>query len=167
MKNPHARRYVPLMWDLTDKTILVVGGGQAALQKIRALVVFQAPVTAVAPRFTAGLEELAAQHPGIITLVCRPFLPADLDQDARGLVYACTDDLELNLKIVTLCRQKSLAVCDASQPDRGDFLSAASLVQGDFILSVSSGGRDLKGAVAIRNRLKESFEKAASRPEML
>lgn len=145
------------MWDLTGKTVLVVGGGQAAYQKVRALVPFQVPVAVVAPGFSPDLEALAVDHPSQIHLHVKPFGETDLGDSALGLVYACTNDLDLNLRIVGLCRSRSLAVCDASQPGRGDFISPASFTSGPMVVSVSSGGTDLKGALALRDRLRNDI----------
>ena len=55
MKN---KRYFPLYVDLSDKTVVVVGGGTIATRRVKALLLFTRNITVIAPKMTADLWEL-------------------------------------------------------------------------------------------------------------
>lgn len=55
MKN---KRYFPLYVDLSDKNIVVVGGGTIATRRVKALLLFTRNITVIAPKMTADLWEL-------------------------------------------------------------------------------------------------------------
>ena len=55
MKN---KRYFPMFIDLSDKKIVVVGGGNIATRRIRTLLQFTRNITAIAPKSTMELQEL-------------------------------------------------------------------------------------------------------------
>ena len=57
MKN---KRYFPLYVDLSDKNIVVVGGGTIATRRVKALLLFTRNITVIAPKMTADLWELQA-----------------------------------------------------------------------------------------------------------
>ena len=55
MKN---KRYFPLYVDLSDKNVVVVGGGTIATRRVKALLLFTRNITVIAPKMTADLWEL-------------------------------------------------------------------------------------------------------------
>ena len=55
MKN---KRYFPMFVDLSDKNIVVVGGGNIATRRVKALLLFTRKITVIAPKMTADLWEL-------------------------------------------------------------------------------------------------------------
>ena len=55
MKN---KRYFPLFVDLSDKNVVVVGGGEIATRRIKTLLYFTRNVTVVAPKMTRELTEM-------------------------------------------------------------------------------------------------------------
>ena len=72
MKN---KRYFPMFVDLTDKNIVVVGGGNIATRRVKTLLQFTRNVTAVAPKVTAELQELGKA--GYVNLIMRPVKRTD------------------------------------------------------------------------------------------
>ena len=50
MKN---KRYFPLYVDLSDKNVVVVGGGTIATRRVKALLLFTRNITVIAPKMTA------------------------------------------------------------------------------------------------------------------
>jgi precorrin-2 dehydrogenase/sirohydrochlorin ferrochelatase len=161
MDHAAPRRYLPLFYDLTDRCVVVVGGGKAAAQKVKALLPFEVPVVVVSPAFVDDLRRGAGP---LVTLVERRWVPQDLDADpgapAPGVVLACTDDFGVNDAVVAEARRRGLPVLDASRPARGDFVQPAARKAGTFTLAVSSGGRGPRAAVAVRNALVPAFEAA-------
>ena len=69
MKN---KRYFPMFIDLSDKKIVVVGGGNIATRRIRTLLQFTRNITAIAPKSTMELQELGKT--GYVNLITRPVI---------------------------------------------------------------------------------------------
>ena len=49
------KRYFPMFIDLSDKKIVVVGGGNIATRRVRTLLQFTRNITAIAPKCTMEL----------------------------------------------------------------------------------------------------------------
>ena len=93
MKN---KRYFPMFIDLSDKKIVVVGGGNIATRRIRTLLQFTRNITAIAPKSTMELQELGKT--GYVNLITRPVKRSDFDM--AYMVIAATNDWKLNDEIL-------------------------------------------------------------------
>lgn len=165
MDAPETRTYLPLLFDLTGKAVLIVGGGRAAWQKVRALAPYHLAITVVSPAFEPELRACASDSADGVVLVERRWSPSDLDVPSSrpfGLVLACTDDFGVNDKVVAEARARGILVLDAARPHLGDFIQPATRKTGSFILAVSSGGTGPRGAVAIRDSLADAFDAAVA-----
>ena len=88
--------YFPLMIQLDQAPVLLVGGGRTAFHKARILVDFGACVRVVAPEVLPELEQLPVQ------VERRPFSGADLEQSDWTLVVAATDCRTVNGQVSRL-----------------------------------------------------------------
>ena len=55
------KRYFPMFIDLSDKNVVVVGGGNIATRRVKTLLQFTRNVTAIAPKVTEELRGLERQ----------------------------------------------------------------------------------------------------------
>jgi uroporphyrin-III C-methyltransferase / precorrin-2 dehydrogenase / sirohydrochlorin ferrochelatase len=94
----------PLVLDLTDRKVVVVGGGYAAAQRAASYVDAGADVVVVAPWVCDPLADLAAD--GSVTLRRRVYEPGDLDD--AWLAHASTGDQVLDHAV--LARAEKLRV---------------------------------------------------------
>ena len=81
MKN---KRFFPMFVDLSDKKIVVVGGGNIATRRIKTLLQFTRNITAVAPKTTMELHELGKA--GFVNLINRPVKRSDF---AMAFILHC------------------------------------------------------------------------------
>jgi len=154
---------VPLFYNLTGKRVVVVGGGGAGWQKVKALAPFGVPVTVVSSAFDPDLEDRASVEPNL-TLVTKEWDEGDLDGPVPvGLVLACTGDPVVQAAVVAGARHRGIPVLDAAHPDQGDFVQPATHRAGNYTLAVSSGGTGPRGAVNVRDALTDAFEAAVNR----
>ncbi len=88
-------RYYPVFLDIAGKPVVVIGGGEVALQKVKGLLDAGARVTLVSPTLHPELEALVAQ--GHIEHIGRGYAPGDLK--GYFLAFVGTDDRELNATV--------------------------------------------------------------------
>ena len=153
--------YFPMFVDLTDKTCLVVGGGEVAYRKVKTLLDFDAKVTVVAesvcPRRAglAGARNVTSENKMLtacgqdaekadaleqkITICVRPFQKEDCD--GRLLVVAATDDKELNHNIAEYCKAAGIMVNAVDQKDDCSFIFSSYVREQNLVAAFSSGGK--------------------------
>lgn len=151
---------IPLTWNLTGRTILFVGGGQAALSKLRALDPFRPSVRLVAPQIDPGVRDLLSSWPEREVLE-REFRLEDLE--GQSLAYIFTDSPEVNRLASEEARKRGIPV-NVAGDSRRDFTSPASANLDHFIISVASGGKNISGAAALRDRIVQWFQGAGKIP---
>jgi siroheme synthase-like protein len=140
----------PLILDLAGKRCVVVGGGEVAARKVRALIVSGADVLVVAPEVAPELAALAAQ--GALRVEQRPFAASDLD--GATLAFAATDSRAVNEAVATGARARSIFVNVADDPSACDFTVPATVRRGEVTLSISTGGRSPAFARFLREQLE-------------
>ena len=124
--------YFPMMIDLLNKHVLVVGGGHIASRRTNTLLHCGALVRAVSPTFSPDFPEGAER-------ILRPFQPEDITPDL-SLIVAATDSRSVNSIVHKLARSHGIpaSVCD-SQAECSFFFP--SLIHHDNIaVSVCSAG---------------------------
>lgn len=134
--------YFPLFVDLTDREILVVGGGTVASRRIRVLTGFCGHITVIAPEISPEIARSISPDSGGcgLTVFQRTFEPPDLD--GRDLVLAATDDAGLNRRIAEMCRAKGIPVNDCSDQKFCDFQFASVVRDGDIVIGINASGKN-------------------------
>src|SRR5699024_9633187 len=127
----------PLFANLTDCTVLVVGGGVVAARKTAHLLEVGASVRVAAPHLTVSLERLARD--GRITHIDGPFRPAWLDD--AWLVVAATSDERLNADIARHAEARRIFVNVVDDAELSRFHVPARLHRGPLTVAISSGGQ--------------------------
>lgn len=138
---------------LADRPVLVVGGGRVARRKIEGLLVTGARVTVMAPHLDPVVAGWAAT--GRIDHWPQAFSIRLLDRPPRPLlVFAATDQAELNRSIGAACREHGLLCNSADDPESSGFLVPAVVRRGAVTVAVGSGGR----SPALMRVLKERID---------
>ena len=73
------------------------------------------------------------------------------------LVFAATDQPEVNAAVARDAQERRLLVCRADEPAGGNFTSPASVTRGDLVLTVSTSGNSPTLAAVLRRRLEAQF----------
>ena len=142
--------YYPMMVDLAGRRCLVIGGGRVAERKIGLLLECGASVEVVSPAATQKITEWASRK--AIRLARRPVKPADLAH--AFLVFAATDDPQVNRTVAEEARGAGGLVNVADAPAACNFLVPAVVRQGDLTIAISTGG----GSPALAKRLRQRLE---------
>jgi precorrin-2 dehydrogenase/sirohydrochlorin ferrochelatase len=137
----------PIMLDLTDVPVLVVGGGRVALRKIEGLVNGGADVTVVAPDVVDAIQDLA------VRVVKRGYEIGDLDP-AR-LVITATDDPAVNAAVAADATSRGIWVNSADDPANCTFTLPAVARDGAVTVAVGTGGSSPALASHLRTQIEE------------
>ena len=143
--------------DLSDKKIVVVGGGNIATRRVRTLLQFTRNITAIAPKCTMELQELGKT--GYVNLITRPVKRSDFDM--AYMVIAATNDRKLNDEIHRICKQEGIYVNVASDRDQCDFYFPGIYMQDELVVGITASGLNHKKARRIREEIQKALEKVA------
>lgn len=152
-----------IAWQLKDKNVVVVGGGEVAFSRIQHVLAAGAKVTVVSP--ARGLKEETksiiddANSDNHIVFCDRTFLSTDLDH--ADMVLTAIDDVEVSRDIARACRARRIPVNVADDPSYCDFYFGSQIRQGPLQIMVSTNGKGPKLANIIRRRIEESIPKGA------
>jgi len=138
----------PIMLNVQGRLAVVVGAGAVGLRKVRSLADAGATVRLVAPQAHDGDAEGA-------TVVAEPYRGEHLT--GASLVFACTDDRELNARIAADARGIGALVNAADQPEDCDFYLPAVVADGDVLVAVGTGGACPALAAELKHRLADAL----------
>jgi siroheme synthase-like protein len=144
----------PVVLDLHDVPVLVVGAGPVAVRKIAGLVAAGADVRVVAPEIDAQLlpgriREL--RRAGSVELRRRFYEEGDLD--GVRLVVTATGVASVDAAVAADARARGVWVNAADQPVDCDFILPAIARQGPISVAVSTDGRSPALAARLRDRI--------------
>ncbi|KAF8275213.1 putative NAD(P)-binding-domain-containing protein [Lactarius quietus] len=145
-----------IAWQLKDKNVLVVGGGDIASSRIQHVLAAGACVTVVTPseglnNQTTSLIESGSENR--IIFHDRTFVSTDLE--GADMVLTAIDDVELSRDIGTSCRARRIPVNVADDPSYCDFYFGSQIQQGPLQIMVSTNGKSPKLANIIMKRIEE------------
>ncbi len=145
---PHA---YPMMLDVTNRPILIVGGGNVAARKVHGLLAAGATsIRVVSPSFIDDF-------PSGARMLVSVYKPEQLD--GVQIVFAATDRPEVNATIVRDAKEKGLLVCRADgEDDPGDFATPATFREGALTVTVSTAGNPALSA-KVRDKLVKMIDR--------
>jgi len=145
-------------WQLKDKRVLIVGGGEVAAGRITSILATDASsISLVCP--TSGLHQatsqLIRQYPDRIFFHDRLFLPDDLIN--ADLALTAIDDVQSSYEICALARARRIPINVADIPPACDFYFGSQIQQGPLQIMISTNGRSPKLANIIRKQIEDSL----------
>jgi precorrin-2 dehydrogenase / sirohydrochlorin ferrochelatase len=149
--------YYPIMLDIRNRPVIVVGGDRVAAEKAAALSASGAQVTVMNADFCVELQEMAARQE--ITLHQKAYAPGDL-AGAFVVVATATHDPQLAAAIWNETQQRGQLVNIVDVPARCSFIVPSILRRGQLTISVSTEGASPSLSKRIRQRLEGLFPAA-------
>lgn len=138
--------------DLTDRRVLVVGGGRIALEKIHGVLACDASVVVVAPEVDDEVQSLADR--GEIAISHSRFHPDDVEE--AFLVIAATNDERVNREVFEAAEARSIPVNVVDVPSLCSFILPAVVRKGPLALAISTSGASPALAKRIRREVAGS-----------
>ncbi len=146
--------FLPICVNVDDTHIVIVGGGNVALQKAKSVLQYTENITVCAPEINSAIKNFK------LNVLERPYSPDVLE--GALLVYACTNDSTLNRRIRDDAHSLGIFANVADNPDLSDFISPAIYRAGTTSVAVSSDGKDVKSSVALRNIIRAFLQSGTS-----
>ena len=140
-------RYFPVFFDLKDRPVLIVGGGELALRKLRLVQKAGASVTLVAPRMRSEIEVSGAR------LKRRGFVDGDVAD--QSIIFAATGLAAVDDRVAAAAKFANLPVNVVDQPAKSSFILPAIVERDPIVIAISSGG----SAPVLARRLREAIER--------
>lgn len=144
----------PVFIKLNIKRLLIVGGGNIALEKINAVLNNspQTKVTLVAPEVNSEIKKIAGESSNV-EIIEREFKPGDLG--GINIAIIAIGDRSLSEKIKIEATAKNIFVNVADTPDLCDFYLGSIITKGDLKIAVSTNGKSPTLAKRIRQYFQE------------
>lgn len=125
---------LPISLRPNGRRAVIVGGGEVAARKATSLAGAGFPIFVVAERIGERLHSVLDAKGGAFEV--RSYEARDVE--GAALVIAATDDPNVNARIVADARAAHTLVCDAGNPERGDFTMPATRRIGELTISVDT-----------------------------
>lgn len=128
----------PITLNLNHQRVLVIGGGSVATRKVNSLLLAGAAVYVVSPTVTPTLRD--AIDTGRITYRAGTYRIDDLTAIRPLLVFAVTDQPDVNQQITDDARRSGVLVNRADDATQSDFNNMATLTRPPLTIAIASGG---------------------------
>ena len=142
--------FLPISLNITDKKILLIGGGRIAGHKIGFLEQFTRNISLVAIDVIDSIKAKGYAYQE------KPYEKSDLE--GAFLVYACTNITELNLRVKADAESLGILTNVVDNPKHCDFVSPAIYKHNHITVAVGSNAQDVYRSIAVRNKIKQWLE---------
>ncbi|HMY29845.1 MAG TPA: NAD(P)-dependent oxidoreductase [Leptospiraceae bacterium] len=139
------------MMDVTNRKILLLGGGKASAEKLRTLAQLNLRITAISPQFIEEFHSL-----DWIDFIYRKYQYGDLE--GFDIVYCGINDPIEEKKILQEAKERKVLINFIDQVEDSDFISASTLIRENFTLFISTYGKSPGGAKMIREEIESKID---------
>lgn len=143
--------FLPLLINIKNKKILIVGGGKAALLKAKGICRFTNQIVIVSPDIILELLEFPF-------IFLKEAYKKDMVND-YFVVYICTDNSELNASIAEECQSKNILYTICDNPKDSLFVSPAIYKEGNITIAVGTNATSPTNAMYIRDQIQDVIRK--------
>ncbi|KAJ5577454.1 siroheme biosynthesis protein met8 [Penicillium hispanicum] len=142
-------------WQVKNKTVLVIGGGEVAAGRILHALNADAQVIVVCP--STGLNEEVAFRVSQkqVSHIDRNFEPCDLDN--AEMVFCAIDDPKASTQVWKLCKERRIPANIADVPPECDFYFGSMHRDGPLQVMVSTNGNGPKLASLVRKKIADTL----------
>lgn len=142
-------RYFPIFFDLDGRDVLIVGGGEKALQKLRLLTKTSARLRVVADVISDDVTALAELP--TVRIDRRPLQASDFD--GAALVFATSGDAAADSAVASAARARGIPVNVVDGPQESSFIMPAIVDRDPVVVAIGTEGaapilaRELKSRI--------------------
>lgn len=150
--------YIPVMLNVSERHVIIIGGGQAAFKKARNLAPHCASITVIASRFSKSFD-------GMPVVKVKMNISSASQLQAffvrESVVVIATDDTKLNDSLESACRERGILY---NRVDRksSPFIFPASFDIRGIVVAVSTRGRSPSFSRFLSEKLQEDVGRYAA-----
>lgn len=143
--------YYPMMVNIEDKRITVIGGGKVAYRKAKNFISFGYTVEVIAPDVIEEFKNIENE-----IILTKDFYKEDYIKNSF-IVVASTDNKNLNQQIGLYCKENNKLCNVVDNPSLSSYIVPSIVKRGDLVISISTGGKSPSLSAKIRNDLEERY----------
>jgi uroporphyrin-III C-methyltransferase/precorrin-2 dehydrogenase/sirohydrochlorin ferrochelatase len=129
-------RYFPIFVDLDGRDVLIAGGGEKALQKLRLIAKTTARIRVIAEAISEDIAAIA-REPALV-LERRRFTAFDVD--GAAIVFAASDDAEEDRVVAAAARAAGIPVNVVDAPRESSFIMPAIVDRDPVVVAIGTEG---------------------------
>ncbi len=142
--------YFPIMIELENRKVAIIGGGKVAYRKALKFLEFNGDITIISPEIIDEFKDLD------IKIIYEDYKKEYID--GFDLVIAATNNKRLNLEISRNCEDKKI-LFNNSDSIRSDFVLPSNINSEGLIVSTSTNGRFPTLSKMVREDFEEKYKK--------
>lgn len=146
--------YFPMFVDISQKNIIIIGGGNIAQRRIETLLDFAEHIQVIAPEVTDPIKEW--DDLGKIHWICDQYRPELLE--GAEIVLAATNDPQCNESVVRYCNENQIMVNTAHKKEACDFFFPGIVRSGNIVAGVTANGLNHKEAKKARECISRALK---------
>ncbi len=145
--------YFPVMIDLSEMNILVIGGGKVAFRKVMNILDYGGSCTVISPKYSMDFDALESNPK--VKMIKKEYEKDDVKP--YRMVFCAVDNSAVSQKVRADCDKYGILVNVADVPELCNFIMPATIKRGDFIAAISTRGRAPFYAKQKRQQLEDIF----------
>lgn len=151
------KKYFPIFIDISEKKIVVIGGGEIATRRVNTLLLFAKQIEVVAPEVTKELHELFDKG----EIIWRQSEYCREQIQTADIVLAATNQPMVNHRVKADCEQmnaeagRNVLVNIADDKTMCDFYFPSIVDMGEIVVGINSGGNNPGLVKKTRKRIQE------------
>ncbi len=151
--------YFPAFINLDNLSVLIVGGGNIACDKLKKMLDFTKNIKIIAPNLTEETKEVIDENSLLYEL--REYMVGDIK--GHDIVIVGVDDLDLQKAIYSECK-KSRVLCNCVDfIECCDFIFPSYIKDGDLVVAISTSGTSPSVARELKFLIKRVIPKSLSK----
>lgn len=135
----------PMLYNLDNKKILIVGGGNIALHKLKILSKFNVDITVLSRKINFDFHKV----------ILKDFEENDVEN--FDIVVGATNDEKVNSSVYSACKKRKIPVNIVDNKDKSDFIFPAIIVKENLVVAVSTMGTSPTASAKIRDEIEENL----------
>lgn len=144
--------YYPIMMDLNDKDVVVIGGGKVAYRRVKGLISSSANIRVISKDFIQPFKHIDYKK---LNLVRREYRKGDFNN--AQMVFICTDDKNTNTKCLSDARELNILCNTAESQEACDFILPSKIEKGGLVIGITTSGNSPTLSAKIKDEIEQAL----------